>query len=67
MGCIGNGTSSRPKITHEGGEFRHDGIRCRVVFRSDMISIGCTDITPDAARRLLAAYESRFDTVILQS
>ena len=62
-----NSSPSRPKITYENGEFRHNGVRCRIVFRSNLISIGCTDITPDAVRKLWEEYESRFDTVVLQS
>jgi len=61
-----DGVRRRPTITYENGEFRHNGVRCRIVFRRDVISIGCTDITVECAKKLLQAYEQRFEEVVYQ-
>lgn len=54
----------RPQITRAMQEGKptvlHNGIPTRVVFRANQISIGCTDITPEAARFLLQEYDKHF-------
>ncbi len=63
-------SGSRPSITYKDGAFLHNGHQCRVVLRPDRISIGCSDVSIEAAKRLLALYESRFgcpDEYVVQS
>jgi hypothetical protein len=70
MGVSGLASSYRPKITYEDREFRHNGIRTRVVLRRNLVSIGCSDVTPEALRQLLKEYERVFgaeDDYVLQS
>ena len=38
----------------------HNGKRCRLVFRADKISVGCTDVTPEALRKILGEYDRLF-------
>lgn len=63
--CVG-----RPKITFAHGKLLHNNLNCRVVLRKDLVSIGCSDITPEAIRYLLDEYERAFpetaEEVVLQ-
>lgn len=64
--------SGRPVIGYSLGEFTHNGSRVRVVMRRDLISVGCSDITPDALRKLLAVYDEKFpktygETYVIQA
>ena len=62
------GTATRPKITLVNGQIQHNGKPCMVVLGRDWLSIGCSDITPEAAKHVLRAWEERFErTVVLQS
>lgn len=59
----------RPNISLHHGKICHDGDPCRVVLKKDKISVGCTDITPEALRWVLSAYEKAFSespVVVLQ-
>jgi hypothetical protein len=59
----------RPLITLRSGMILHNGTHCRVVLRRGCISIGCSDITPEALRFLADEYAKNFpdnDTVVLQ-
>ena len=53
-------TNMRPQITIEGGIVKHNDKATRVVLSSDLISIGCTDITPVAAEFILDKWRKEF-------
>lgn len=65
------GGYTRPKIAlNADGKVTHDGSVCRVVARKNLISVACTDITPEALRKVLADWEKHFgagEAVVLQS
>lgn len=46
----------RPRITLSEDRILHNGKLTRVVFTKDTISIGCTDISVDAAKFILRKY-----------
>lgn len=67
---------SRPQITLEEGahcdEIRHNGSRTSVSFTKDKLSIGCTDISVEAAKWIMERYNEALPkeekrTVIIQS
>ena len=61
--------STRPKITLVNGKILHNGVACRVAMSRSKISVGCTDISPEAAEFIMAAYRSRFpadDEIVIQ-
>jgi hypothetical protein len=50
---------TRPKLhCRGGGVFHIDNVPVRVVVRPGLISAGCTDVTPEALRALLAHYDA---------
>ncbi len=53
-------TLNRPLIDFKFGVITHDGIPCRVVMTKDKISIGCSDITPEAMRYISTIYGEKF-------
>lgn len=54
-------TGSRPLITLTDGIIKHNfNETARVVVRRNLISIGCTDITPEAARHVLAQWDKHY-------
>lgn len=53
-------TTQRPKIEMRGAVIVHNGEPVRVVVRRGSISIGCTDVSIEAARALLQEYDERF-------
>ena len=58
---MGNGNSaSRFNIALSMGTIVHNGMPCRIVMKRSLISVGCTDITPEAAKRILDEYNKRF-------
>lgn len=67
----GGGGYSRPKIgLNASNKVTHDGDVCRVVVRRHLISVACTDITPEALRKVLSDYEKHFgngESVVIQS
>lgn len=42
------------------GRITHDGETTRVVLRQNLISVGCTDVTPDVLQKLLDEHAKRF-------
>lgn len=64
------GGFTRPKIAlNSNNKVTHDGDVCRVVVRRNLISVACTDITPEAMRKVLADWEKHFgagDQVVIQ-
>lgn len=48
----------RPKVELISGEIRVHGCRAMVTFNEGVISVNCTDASPEALRKLLAAYDS---------
>lgn len=56
----------RPLIDYKDGKFTHNGTPVRVVMRAGVISIGCSDITPEALKKLLWEHECKFSEVVLQ-
>lgn len=62
---------SRPKIAlNEEGKVTHDGTVCRVVARKGLISVACTDVTPEALRKVLTDWEKHFgssESVVIQT
>lgn len=64
------GPCSRPRIAlNTDGKVTHDGSVCRVVARKNLISVACTDITPEALKKVLADWQKHFgsnDSVVLQ-
>lgn len=61
-----NSRNNRPLITLDSGKVKHNGVSCRVVLRKGMISVGCSDVTPEAARFLLDEYEKSFPEPITE-
>ena len=57
--CVSD-ANMRPQITIEGGIVKHNGKSVRVVLSSDLISVGCTDITPVAAEFILDKWRKEF-------
>lgn len=43
----------------------HNEDRCRIVFQSDVIRIGCSDVTVEAMRIILAEWEKAFSNTIV--
>ena len=57
----------RPLVTLKNGVVMLDGEKARVILKKDKIFVGCHDITPDAARFLVSAWDKQFgDGVELQ-
>lgn len=56
--------TSRPRITlyeFEGSKnINHNGSSCKVIIRKDLISIGCSDITPEAAKYIWETWQKEF-------
>lgn len=50
----------RPKITFEAGELKHNGKTTRFVLRRNLISVGCSDVTPEALGVIWQEYLLRF-------
>lgn len=54
----------RPQITTGYNNIiLHDGKDCRVVMTRKTISVGCTDISIEAARELMRIYDEKFPSV----
>jgi hypothetical protein len=58
----------RPLIAMSGKTVTHNGTQTRVVLRKTKISVGCSDITPEALEYVLAEYKKAFGDgeVVLQ-
>lgn len=54
---------NRANITLFNTKFLRDGIPCSVSMTHTTISIGCTDITIEAARELIRLYDQNFPVV----
>lgn len=67
MGAPGSFTPQRPRIDYINGKFTHNGCSVKVVMKRGLICIGCSDVTPEAARELVRRYEAHFsDEVVIQ-
>lgn len=54
-------TNSRPTITLGVlNKVKHNGNPCRVILKKNMISIGCSDITPEAAEFIFQKWKDNF-------
>ena len=56
-------TTKRPEITFQDGKVCRNGTPTRVVLAPDNITVGCTDITPEAAKYILKQWTIRFGEV----
>lgn len=61
--------NGRPRIALYDDKILHDGKIVKVVLRKDLITVGCTDVTPEALRFLLEKYDEQnwCESVLLQS
>jgi hypothetical protein len=61
----------RPLIDYRVGMFTHNTIPCRVVMTREKISVGCSDVTIEAAKELLKLHEEKFaelpERIVIQS
>jgi hypothetical protein len=59
----------RPLIAMSGKTVTHNGTQTRVVLRKKKISVGCSDITPEALEYVLNEYKKAFGDgeVVLQA
>ena len=58
---MGTNYGNRPLISLDMlGNIVHNGTKCEVVFYQDKMAVGCTDITINAAKQLLEAWEREF-------
>lgn len=55
--------TKRPMISLIDGKIKHNGNPTDVILRQDSISIGCTDITPNAAMFIIEKWKSNFSKV----
>ena len=56
-----SGPYQRPKIAlNDDGKVTHDGTVCRVIMRRNLISVACTDVTPEALKKVLSEWEKHF-------
>jgi hypothetical protein len=57
----GSGPAQRPLIAlNSDGKVTHDGSVCRVVVRRSLVRVACTDITPEALKKVLKDWEAHF-------
>jgi hypothetical protein len=54
---------NRPRITLKNGIVCHDSEPCRVALRAELISVGCSDVTPEVLRHLLERYDELFPKI----
>lgn len=53
--------SPRPVISlGKDGKIKHNDGPCGVILRSKLISVGCSDITPEALKYLMDKYNEHF-------
>lgn len=58
---FGGSAPRRPVIAvNDDGKVTHDGMVCRVVVRRALIKVACTDITPEALKKVLKEWEAHF-------
>jgi hypothetical protein len=50
----------RPLISLKDGKILHDGKPCRACFCRRLLFIGCSNVTPEAARFIMAEYDRQF-------
>lgn len=53
-------SKQRPKIMIKNGVIYHNDELCLVVLKKDVIKIGCSDITPDAAFLIVERWKKEF-------
>lgn len=61
MGVPTEAQRARPRIELVKGVFTHNGKPCAVIFTRDLVSIACSDITPEALKELASRYTAYFD------
>jgi hypothetical protein len=50
----------RPLIELKAGLITHNGKPCKVVLTPSLISVGCSDVSPEALRGLIEHYDRHF-------
>lgn len=60
----------RPLISIRNGKLHHNETPVRVVLTRDLIRVGCSDVTPQAAKLLIAEWGKNFgekgDVIVMQ-